>query len=103
MPQQLTRLGVEIEWAPLPVGDFAIGHTLLVERKAVIDLHGAVIGGRYWSQVGRLRVSCLDPYLIVEGSDLDRGPLARTRFEGCLVATLGLGVRLISSRGAADT
>jgi ERCC4-type nuclease len=103
VPQQLTRLGVEIEWAPLPVGDFAIGRTVLVERKTVIDLHGTVAGGRYWSQIGRLRVSCRDSYLVVEGTDVDEGPLSPNAVRGCLVATLDLGVRLTRSRDANDT
>src|SRR5919204_6153119 len=73
--ETLAELGAEIEVAPLAAGDYAVGAETLVERKRVLDLHAAVLKGRPWSQLGKLRAACSFPYLLVEGSDLDRGPL----------------------------
>jgi ERCC4-type nuclease len=42
----LAELGAEIEIAPLPAGDYAVGSDTLVERKRVLDLHAAVLKGR---------------------------------------------------------
>lgn len=73
----LAELGADVELAPLPAGDYAVGAETLVERKRVLDLHAAVLKGRLWPQLGKLRAACAFPYLLIEGSDLDRGPLHR--------------------------
>lgn len=67
--ETLGELGAEIEIAPLPAGDYAVGADSLVERKRVLDLHAAVLRGRLWPQLGKLRAACAFPYLLVEGSD----------------------------------
>src|SRR5918992_6209585 len=69
------ELSAEVEVAPLPAGDYAVGSDTLVERKRVRDLHSAVIKGRFWPQLAKLRAAADFPYLLVEGTDLDRGPL----------------------------
>lgn len=69
------ELGAEVEFVPLPAGDYFVGADSLVERKRVLDLHGAVIKGRLWPQLAKLRAAAAFPYLLVEGTDLDRGPL----------------------------
>src|SRR6476646_701302 len=73
--RRLVELGVDVEVATLAAGDYAIGQTVLVERKTVSDLHLTIITGRFWLQIGRLRRGALAPYLLVEGVDLDAGPL----------------------------
>src|SRR5215211_6914622 len=78
----LAELGAEIEIAHLPAGDYAVGADTLVERKRVLDLHAAILKGRLWPQLGALRRSCASPYLLLEGTDIDRGPLQRQRREG---------------------
>ena len=85
----LAELGAEIEIAPLPTGDYAVGADTLVERKRVLDLHAAVLKGRLWPQLGKLRAACSFPYLLVEGTDLDRGPLHHNAVRGvCLARAL---------------
>jgi len=71
----LAELGASIERASLPAGDYAVGEETLIERKRVLDLHGAVLKGRLWPQLGKLRAACAFPYLLLEGTDVDRGPL----------------------------
>lgn len=40
----LAELGAEVELAPLPAGDYAVGAETLVERKRVLDLHATRAG-----------------------------------------------------------
>ena len=76
--ETLAELGAKIEIASLPAGDYAVGADTLVERKRVLDLHAAILKGRLWPQLGKLRAACAFPYLLVEGTDIDRGPSTTT-------------------------
>lgn len=51
------ELGAEVELVSLPAGDYFVGADTLVERKRVLDLHGAVIKGRLWPQLAKLRAA----------------------------------------------
>jgi ERCC4-type nuclease len=93
----LAELGAEIEVAPLPAGDYAVGADTLVERKRVLDLHAAVLKGRFWPQLGKLRAACAFTYLLVEGSDLDRGPLHHNAVRGVCLAVIDQGIALLRS------
>jgi len=95
IPELLEGLGAEVECAPLPAADYAVGLDTLVERKRVLDLHGAVIKGRIWPQLGKLRSASAFPYLLVEGTDLDRGPLAPNAIRGVCLAAIDLGIALL--------
>jgi ERCC4-type nuclease len=55
IPDALARLGALVEVASLPAGDYAVGVETVVERKGVLDLHGAILKGRFWPQLGKLR------------------------------------------------
>jgi ERCC4-type nuclease len=35
-------------------------------------VNAAVLKGRFWPQLGKLRAACAFPYLLVEGSDIAR-------------------------------
>lgn len=59
--ETLSELGAEIEIAALPAGDYAVGADTLVERKRVLDLHAAVLKGRLWPQLGKLRAASAFP------------------------------------------
>lgn len=50
------ELGAAVERAALPAGDYAVGADTLIERKRVLDLHGAVLKGRLWPQLAKLRL-----------------------------------------------
>ena len=90
------------ERRPLPVGDYDVGSSL-VERKSVRDLHLSIVKGRFWPQIGRLAGCRRTPYLLVEGSDLDAGPLGPAAVRGALLAVSELGIGLIRSTDAADS
>jgi ERCC4-type nuclease len=93
----LAELGAEVEIAALPAGDYAVGADTLVERKRVLDLHAAVLKGRLWPQLGKLRAACSFPYLLVEGTDIDRGPLHHNAVRGACLAVIDQGIALLRS------
>jgi ERCC4-type nuclease len=93
----LRELGAEVETASLPAGDYAVGADTLVERKRVLDLHAAVLKGRLWPQLGKLRAACAFPYLLIEGTDIDRGPLHHNAVRGACLAVIDQGIALLRS------
>jgi ERCC4-type nuclease len=95
--ETLRELGAEVEIAALPAGDYAVGAETLVERKRVLDLHAAVLKGRLWPQLGKLRAACAFPYLLVEGTDIDRGPLHHNAVRGACLAVIDHGIALLRS------
>lgn len=97
------ELGAEVELAPLPAGDYACGAETLVERKRVLDLHGAVTKGRLWPQLAKLRAAAAFPYLLVEGTDLDRGPLGGAAIRGVCLAAIDQGIALLRSGQPRDS
>jgi ERCC4-type nuclease len=99
----LSGLGAEITFASLPAGDYAVGAGTLVERKTVDDLHGAILRGRLWPQMGKLRSESEFPYLAVEGRDLDRGPLHPNAVRGACLAVIDRGIALLRTSDRADT
>ncbi len=101
--ETLTELGAEVEIASLPAGDYAVGADTLVERKRVLDLHGAVLKGRLWPQLGKLRAACAFPYVLVEGSDIDRGPLHHNAVRGACLAVIDQGIALLRSGNQRDS
>jgi ERCC4-type nuclease len=100
--EALQRLGVKTELRRLPVGDYDVG-SAIVERKSVRDLHLSIVRSRFWPQVGRLARSRRTPYLLVEGPELDAGPLRPAAVRGALLAVSELGVGLIRSTDAEDS
>ncbi|MGH3030488.1 MAG: ERCC4 domain-containing protein [Gaiellaceae bacterium] len=97
------ELGAEVEVAPLPAGDYAVGADTLVERKRVLDLHGAVTKGRLWPQLAKLRAAAAFPYLLVEGTDIDRGPLSGAAVRGVCLAVIDQGIALLRSGQPRDS
>jgi DNA excision repair protein ERCC-4 len=103
VPDALHGLGVLVELAPLPAGDYAVGAETIVERKSVLDLHGAILKGRFWPQLGKLRAECQFPYLLVEGRDVDRGPLHPNAIRGACLAAMEQGIRLLRTDDRRDS
>ena len=87
----------------LPVGDYDLGHGVLVERKSVADLHLSLERGRLWPQVGKLRTNARLPYLLVEGRDLDHGRLSPAAIRGACLGVMGQGVPIIRTQGSIDS
>lgn len=103
VPAALQRLEARVSVEPLAAGDYRIAGGVLVERKTVADLHGSLGRGRFWTQVGRIRDAAAYPFLLVEGDELDAGPLHPNAIRGALLAVAELGVAVLRSRDPADS
>jgi DNA excision repair protein ERCC-4 len=101
--EMLAELGAAVERAALPAGDYAVGADTIIERKRVLDLHGAVLKGRLWPQLAKLRAACAFPYLLVEGTDVDRGPLHPNAIRGTCLAVIDQGIALLRSDHQRDS
>jgi Fanconi anemia group M protein len=95
--EYLEELGASVEFRLLDAGDYVVGEGVLVERKRVLDLHVAIVRGRLWRQIGQLRSSCRRPYLLIEGTDLGRGPLHIEAVRGAYLAVLDQGIGVLRS------
>lgn len=103
VPAALQRLGAQVSIEPLTAGDYRIGGGIVIERKTIADLHGALGRGRLWAQVGKIRDEAVTPILLVEGDDLDAGPRHPNAVRGALLAVFELGVGILWSRDPADS
>jgi ERCC4-type nuclease len=103
IPALLEELGAEIELAALPAGDYAVGGHTIVERKRVLDLHRAVRKNHLWPQLAKLRAACAFPYLLVEGTELDRGGLHPNAVRGVCLAAIDQGIALLRSDHQRDS
>lgn len=100
--EELHSLGVSTQMRRLTVGDYEAGGAV-IERKSVADLHGSVLDRRLWRQLARLRRSPARPFLLVEGPNLDGGPLHERSVRGALLAVSELGIGVIRSDSPADS
>jgi len=104
----LTRRGnVEISIERLPLGDYRVDNTLIVERKTLADFALSVRDCRLFAQVGRLtRQRHMRTCLILEGTP-DRYPrlsIPKPAFQGALIAvTLVFGLPVLRSATPEET
>ena len=103
VPGRLAALGVEVEVGALAAGDYCVARGVRVERKSVLDLHDSLLKGRFWRQVGALRRASTRPFLLVEGCDLDRGPIHPHAIRGVCLAVQEQGIHIIRTTDVQDT
>jgi ERCC4-type nuclease len=103
IPRFLGDLGALVRIERLGVGDYDLGAQTLVERKNVLDLHSCLVTGRLWTQIGSLRKEARYPFLLVEGSDIDEGPLSPASLRGACLSAMRLGIRLIQTKDQHDS
>jgi ERCC4-type nuclease len=103
IPRALENLGVDVTIAPLRAGDYAIGSDVVVERKSVIDLHGSIERGRFWPQIGKLKYASAFPFMLIEGEDIDEGPLSSGAIRGACIAVIHRGIRLVRTTDQNDS
>jgi len=99
----LEALGAHVEVARLAAGDYVVGRGTVVERKRVSDLHGSVARGSFWPQLARLRDAFREPYLLIEGTDIDRGSLHPAAVRSLCLAVIDLGVPVLRSYQQKDS
>lgn len=68
--EHLSNLGAKITLAALPVGDYAIGDRVLVERKTVQDFVDTLVERDLFGQIRDLAESASRPVQIVEGGSI---------------------------------
>jgi DNA excision repair protein ERCC-4 len=102
VPEHLVSLGVEVELVRLPHGDYLVDGRVAVERKTVADLHRSIANARLWSQVAGL-AQFERAYVVVEGEDLDAGPISVAGVRGAVLQVVDNGVVVIRSASERDT
>lgn len=102
VPTILRLRGAAVTVSYLAYGDSDLGAGILVERKAVRDLHESMREGRLWPQLGRLRAHARVPCLIVEGWAL-RGPVSERASRAALLAASDLGILMVRTVTKHDT
>jgi ERCC4-type nuclease len=103
IPQALENLGVEVTIERLRAGDYAIKSNVLVERKSVLDLHGSIESDRFWIQIVKLKHASRFPFLLIEGEDIDAGPLSPKAIRGACIAVIHRGIRMLRTTDQADS
>lgn len=99
----LVALDVHVVWRRLRVADYVLAGDVGVERKTVSDLHASTIGGRLWRQVTAMRRTFARSYLLVEGVNLDGGPLSVDAVRGALLEVADQDVVVLRSLSSRDS
>ena len=100
VPAELTRLGVEVQGARLPAGDYVVSDRLVVERKGPTDLAASIKDRRLFEQLTRLADAYPSVVLIVEGDPVHMHEAA---WQGALGRALTLGASVLRTADAYDT
>lgn len=95
VPDELSRLNVQVDYKQLDVGDYIVAPDSAVERKSIRDLMNSIYDGRLFTQCSELVTHYSKPILIVEGStdSLEKVTNNPMVFYGAL-ASLALDFRL---------
>jgi Fanconi anemia group M protein len=103
--ESLHALGASISIQRLPVGDYAIGDRIIVERKTTRDFADTLVNRDLLGQVRSLGTSCIRPVLIIEGDGLyQERNIHPNAIRGALSAiAIDLGVTLLTTNDEADT
>ena len=81
---EIERLGAEISFVRLPVGDFVASDRACVERKTASDFESSVIDGRLFTQAKELKENFASPIIVVVGREFER--LHGNAVRGALIA-----------------
>lgn len=100
VPAALERLGVDVEGARLPAGDYVVSDRMVVERKGPTDLAASIKDRRLFEQVGRLADAYPSVVLIVEGEPVH---MQKAAWQGALGRALTLGASVLRTRDTRDT
>ena len=105
VPSELIKLGFEVEFKQLPVGDYIVGD-VAIERKTISDLKYSIINKRIFKQLSEIK-QFKKYMLLVEGftdSDYTEGVVHENALRGFLLsATLNYEVPIIYSSSPEDT
>ena len=98
---------VKVTVKRLPLGDYQVNNTLLIERKTLADFALSVVDGRLFNQASRLaRSNRARPCFILEGAKEDHPNLviSRPAMQGAIIAlTLVFGLPILRSTCPRET
>src|SRR3954447_22686598 len=100
VPAQLERLGIDVQGARLPAGDYVVSDRLVVERKGATDLAAPIKDRRLFEQLGRLAEAYPSVVLIVEGDPIH---IHEAAWQGALGRALTLGASVLRTTDTRDT
>jgi DNA excision repair protein ERCC-4 len=100
VPAELERLGVDVQAARLPAGDYVVSDRLVVERKGATDLAASIKDRRLFEQLSRLADAYPSVVLIVEGDPVH---MQEAAWHGALGRALTLGASVLRTRDTYET
>ena len=100
IPDRLSRQGIEMTPAQLPVGDYVVSDRLVVERKTGADLAASVKDRRVFEQIERLREAYPAVVLMVEGAPVH---ISEQSWKGALARVLTGGAAVLTTKNAKDS
>src|SRR3954470_4905066 len=100
VPAELERLGVDLQAARLPAGDYVVSDRLVVERKGATDLAASIKDRRLFEQLTRLADAYPSVVLIVEGEPVH---MHQAAWQGALGRALTLGASVLRTRDTHET
>jgi DNA excision repair protein ERCC-4 len=100
VPAELERLGVHVQAARLPAGDYVVSDRLVVERKGPTDLAASIKDRRLFEQLARLADAYPSVVLLVEGAPVH---MQQAAWQGALGRALTLGASVLRTTDTHDT
>jgi DNA excision repair protein ERCC-4/Fanconi anemia group M protein len=100
IPAALVAAGLDVEVTDLPVGDYAFGLGMGIERKGPQDLGASIRDGRIFEQAVRLQSTFPQAVLLVEGEP--RG-IAEDAWRGAVCRLVEDGFTVLHSLDAEDS
>ena len=101
--EMLSRLGIQIKTAQLPIGDYIVSKRMCIERKAARDFESSIIDSRLFEQARRMAESFEKSVLIVESSSSGQ-ELSRHVLLGAILKLYSeYGTQVLFSEGPEET
>lgn len=103
MASELGKLGVDMEFKSLKVGDYLISGEVAVERKTLEDFAGSILDRRLFEQARALREAYPRPLILLEGRGPLRSGISQEALRGAIASVIiDLGVPILWVKDAAE-
>ena len=101
--EELLRLGVELEFRVLKVGDYVISDDVAVERKTLNDFVSSIIDRRLFEQAKAMKDAYARPLLLIENEEAMGRGISKEAMRGALLSViLDIGVPALICKDAKD-
>jgi len=85
---ELGRLGVQMEFKSLNVGDYLVSEEIAIERKTLEDFAGSILDRRLFDQARALKEAYPRPLLLLEGRGPLRSGISQEALRGALTSII---------------